>query len=269
MGALLALAGLTLFREPLAFIAGAVMGRSDSSHGVFVPLIALWFLWRRRGELAGLPPVTDRIGLALALPALTAPLLTRSPQLLGLAFLVLAAGLILLSCGRRWLSVCAFPVFYLLAAVPLPDALYQQLAEGVRWITTAGSLELLSLMGIPFYRQGWDVQLANANLHVAIGCSGIRYLLSFLVFGIAYAWLTRGRTPARLAVVALTLPIGLGAGVLRLLSIYLMTALFGPRMAEPGPHVLISWAVFALVMFACLILDRQGGSGKKPQGSRG
>ncbi len=42
---------------------------------------------------------------------------------------------------------------------------------------------------VPFIREGYNIHLPNVDLYVAKSCSGIRYLISYFVFGLAYAFI--------------------------------------------------------------------------------
>jgi exosortase/archaeosortase family protein len=94
-------------------------------------------------------------------------------------------------------------------------------------------------------------------LYVAHSCSGIRYLLSYFVFGIAlYAFRYKHSSKARLLVVVATVPLAVTGGVLRLWIIFTSAYYIGPVMAEHRPHVLSSWSVFTVLLVAAIGVDR-------------
>jgi exosortase/archaeosortase family protein len=72
---------------------------------------------------------------------------------------------------------------------------------------------------------------------------------------LAYAYLYKRTIKQRLAVVVLTLPLSIAASILRLTAIFILTYLFGSRMAEHVPHLIISWTIFFTVMMSCISLD--------------
>ena len=111
-------------------------------------------------------------------------------------------------------------------------------------------------LGISFFREGYLIHLPNTVLNVAISCSGIRYLVSYFVFGIAYAYLYRKTVWSRIIVIFSIIPISLIASILRLTVIFLLTYIFGPHMADYWPHVLISWSVFFIVLILAIGLDQ-------------
>jgi exosortase len=140
--------------------------------------------------------------------------------------------------------------------IPIPENIYESMANYTRHISFGGSLKIISLLGISYFKEGWMIQLPNALLKVATSCSGIRYLISYFVFGLAYAWLYRETTGGRLLLVALTIPVSLFASICRLTAIFILTYNFGPRMAEHWPHIFISWIVFFVILITCIAADQ-------------
>ena len=250
-------AGFFLYPEAIVKVVAAVINREDSSHGIFVPILSAYFLWLKKDELKNTLLQTDYLGLALVLPALAASFLTiGSFQLRFLAFIVLLAGLAWLLYGRSFFKKVGFSLFFLVGMIPIPDDSYIAIADYSRHIAFSGALQIISLFGIPYYRDGWLLQLPNSLLEIAIGCSGIRYLISYFVFAIAYAYLFRSAFKGRLLTVILSIPISVVASILRLAFIFLATYYISPRMAEHRPHILISWAVFFGVLILAIGLDQ-------------
>jgi len=250
-------AGLLLYGSALTELFSAVIHRQGSSHGLFVPFLTLFFLWTKRRVISETALRTDYLGLPLIFVGASVlffdPATYRLPCLGFLAFMM---GSAMLFFGRRLFKEIAFPLFFLLTMIPLPQEMHVALANQVRNISLGGSVKILTLFHIPFHKEGVLIQLPNALLTVDLGCSGIRYLISYFVFGLAYAYLSRDRIWSRVAVVCATIPISLMASVLRLTAIFFLTYIFGPHMSDYWPHVFISWSVFALVLFLAIGLDQ-------------
>jgi exosortase len=140
--------------------------------------------------------------------------------------------------------------------IPLPESIYQQMAETLRAITTGGSIWLASLIHLPIFRESYNIKLPNMDLYVGMSCSGIRYLLSYFVFSLAYAFLLKRRTAARILTVCASFPISIAASILRLTVIYLSVYFIGPFMAAHGPHILLSWSVFLVVLVVAVAVDQ-------------
>lgn len=251
------LAGLFLYRSAVIELISAVIDRQGSSHGVFVPFLSFFFIWIRRDALKEIGYEYNWWGILLIFLGIL-PILFRvdSFQLCFFGYIFVLSGIALTVLGQGIFKQIAFPLFFLIAMTPLPKNLYDPLANYSRHIAFGGALKILSLFGIPYMNDGWVIHLPNALLRVAISCSGIRYLISYVVFGLAYAWLYKTTLKGRLLIVALTIPISHIASILRLTAIFTLTYTISPRMAEHWPHIFISWIVFGIVLVAGIAADQ-------------
>jgi len=258
---LLAGIGLLVYRDALYELGTSVLNREDGSHGVFIPFISAYIIWRRKEKLRRIKPAgMFRAGLATV--ALGLLLFMIRPERLGasvssFSFLVVAAGLTVGLFGKHVMRELSFPLFFLIAMFPFPRELYDLIAEWMRIATTWGSVGLLKLSGFPIYRDGYNVSIPGLDLFVAEACSGIRYLIPYFVFGLAYAFLTRTGLIARSLVVLATIPISILAGTIRQSCVFLSAYYIGPFMADHRPHVMISWAVFATVLVTAMWIDQR------------
>jgi len=251
------LAGLLLYKPALASLISAVIHREGSSHGVFVPFLSAFFLWTKRNAIRDTEPRYDYLGIFLVAIGAIFPIFsigTYHVQIL--SFIVLIAGLIIIHLGRKLFKEISFPLLFLIAMIPVPGGFYLLLTNCLRDLTFGASSWVISLFGIPFYKEGVLIHLPNTVLNISTGCSGIRYLISFFVFGFAYAYLYRETLRSRLIIIGLTIPISVAASICRLTAIFLLTYIFGPRMAEYWPHVFISWAVFFAILILSIASDR-------------
>lgn len=251
------LAGLFLYQTAIIKVFSAVIHREGSSHGVFVPFLTLYFIWLKRDIIRDIEPQFDYLGIILIVLGTILPLFNIGNFQINFLFLIVfLAGLFFTFFGRTFFKEISFPLFFLITMTPIPEDLYKTLANFTRHISFDGSLKIISLLGIPYFKEGWLVQLPNALLRVAISCSGIRYLISYFVFGLAYAWLYRDTLKSGLLIVALTIPISLFASICRLTAIFVLTYTFGPRMAEHWPHIIISWIVFFVILITSIAADQ-------------
>lgn len=258
--AVLATAGW-LFRDALASVATSVLRREESSHGILVPIIAAFLVRAKYGKIAGLRPEPDTVvglavagaGILLFLPLVNGP----GVVLPSLLFLMVLSGLILFVFGREVFREVRFPLFFLATMIPIPEPAYLQVSECMRRLTTWASVGMLQLSGFPIARTGYDIHLPHMDLVVGYGCSGIRYLISYLVFGLAYAYMWKRTLGSRTVLVLATVPISAFAGTLRQIVIFLGAHYVGPSSTEDGPHVLLSWSVFVVVLAAAVLLERR------------
>jgi exosortase len=270
--------GFTIFPEILRDLLLSVLHREGSSHGLFVPFISGYFLWLKRDRIRGLEPAfAFAAGGVMALAGFLVLYISRGSAEVtfpALSFMLVAFGLLTALFGTQVFKEVSFPLLFLITMIPLPQPIYNHIAEWMREITTSGSVWITQLVQIPIFRDGLNIYFPNTSLFIAMGCSGIRYLLSYFVFSLAYAFLVKKDIKARVLVVTASFPIAIIAGVLRLSSIYLAVYFFGPFMAG-RPHILISWLVFGALLVVAIGVDqvlsgiRSRGSGASEQQTAG
>jgi len=258
--AILIILGLSVYRHDLFQLIASVAGRQESSHGIFVPFISAFFLWERRSRIKKSVPEFALFPGALLITA-SAALLLAAPEnsfkamLAAVSFFLMMAGLTLTLLGKEIFKEVSAPLFFLMTMIPLPPPAYARIAEWMRSINTDNSVFVTRLFGIPFERSGYYLQFPDILLHVDESCSGIRYLISYFVFGLAYAFFYKKSTASRIVVLASILPLSIFASSMRLTVIFLAVHYVGAWTTDKIPHVLLSWAVFGGMLTAALCAD--------------
>ena len=253
--------GVTIYRPALLDLYSAVLHRQGSSHGIFIPFLAGYLLWLKFDIIKKLPPQTNWLAgvTVLLLGSILFFLSKNTGYSLAfgiLSFLCISGGSILLLFGSAMFKETAFPLFLLATMIPLPPKIYASIADWMREVSTSGSVMVTQALGVPLYREEFNVTLPERNLFVAKSCSGMRYLLSFFSFSLVYAALYKQSMLGRLIVVLGSFPLAILGGITRLATIFLATHYISPVMAEPRPHILLSWAVFAIFLFGAIGLDQ-------------
>jgi exosortase len=249
--------GLVFYYEAISNVLSAVLIRNDSSHGVFVPVLTAYFFWTIKEKLRQIPIRFSWLGIPLIIFGIFIAIVQFGNfQIQFIAYIISVLGLVLTILGPGMLKATAFPILFLITMTPLPQDLYNKIADLSRTIAFAGSLKIVSLFDIPHIRTGWDIELPNITLKVAQSCSGIRYLISYVVFGLAYAYLFKSSPVARIATALATIPISIFASIWRLTIIFMMAHWVSPYWGQHKPHVILSWFVFAVVLFGSITIDQ-------------
>ena len=224
----------------------------DMGHGFFVPAVAGYIIWQKRGELLAIPAKGTWWGLVpilwgtlqLAVATLGAELfLART------AFLISLGGAILLVAGAAMLRALVFPLLLMLFMVPIPSILFSQITFPLQLLASSVAEKVLSLAGVPVFREGNILELPSQRLSVVEACSGIRSLLSLSFLALVYAHFFDGRGWMKWVLLAAAVPIAIIANAGRVT----MTGLLGEynrELAEGFFHAAEGWLVFmaALVM---------------------
>lgn len=253
--------GLTVYCDAMSGLIVSVLHREGSSHGVFVPFISGIVLWQRWERIRKIEPeyapIPGAIMLAASFLILYIARGSTENALPVVSFLIMAAGLIMALFGTKVFKEVSFPLFFLMTMIPLPKPVYAQIADWMRATSTSGSTWILQLSGVLFIRDGYNIHLPNVDIYVAKSCSGTRYLISYFVFGLAYAFIYKKSIRSRILVVVATIPISVIAGVLRLDIIFLSAYYIGAFMAGHLIHVFLSWFVFIFILTGAILMDRK------------
>ena len=216
------------------------------SHGLLVPLVSAYFAWRaqrqRRDESA---PANAALALLIGGAALylIGEALAAS-YLSALALIALLGGLIGFLGSREMLRRLAFPLIYLVLAVPFPFV--DGLAVGMGALTAGWASALARLLGVPAVNEGAQVTLPTCSLVVGAPCSGVRSLVSLLALATVWAYVVRGSRAARLALLIVAVPLAALTNLLRVTSLLWVADRWGVETALHYYHDFSGPVFFAL-----------------------
>jgi exosortase A len=218
------------------------------AHGYIILPISLWLIWRRRANFAAYPPVPYWPALLLVAMAGAGWLAARMGEVqvvMQYGFVALFPLIALAVLGKRLAGSLAFPLLFLLFAVPFGEIFVGPLIE----LTADFTVAAVQATGIPVLRNGTRFELPTGSWSVVEACSGVRYLISSITLGSLYAYLTYRRAARRLAFVALSVAVPIVANWLRAYLIVMIGHTSGMTMATGVDHLIYGWAFFGLVMF--------------------
>lgn len=229
-------------------------------YGYFIPVVAGYLVWMRRGRLRNIAPTVSWWGYALFLGGLIALMVGHAGGIQFVARGSLVAvlfGLVLFLGGRQIARVVAFPLGFLALMIPPPPSVFAQITWPLQLFTARFATAVLRQVGYPVLLQGIFIDLPDMRLEVAQACSGIRSIIALLATGVVLAYVTQERWLDRAILVAAVLPIAIFANAAR------VTALIALRIFEDPLHSFSGWLVFvlatALLMAVSAVLGRGGG----------
>ncbi len=226
----------------------------DMGHGFFVPVLAAYIAWQKRGELAGIAAKPNWWGLAIVIyGAFQLYIATLGAELFlaRTAFVISITGIVLLLGGIEYLKVFRFPLLLLLFMVPIPGVIYNRITFPLQKFATQAAEWALTVLQIPVLREGNILELPEQKLNVVEACSGIRSLLSLTFLSLIYGYFFEKRTWIRVALFASTIPIAIIANASRV-TLTGILAEYKPELAEGFFHEASGWVIFmvALVIMA-------------------
>lgn len=216
-------------------------------HGILIVPIVIYLLWRRWPKLRSIDLEPWYPGLGLLLCATVgwwiSDLLSLQvgKQFMAVAMLPL---LVLTLAGTAFTRAIAFPLGYLIFAVPFGEGAIPYLIE----FTATFTVKALEITGFPVYRQGPFFSIPAGDFEVAKACSGIRYLLASLALGTLYGYLIFTSFKKRLGFFLFALLLPIAANGLRAYGIVLLAHYSGMQLAVGVDHIIFGWIFFGLVM---------------------
>jgi len=226
----------------------SIWERSDTfAHGYLIFPAFLWFAWQRRAELAATPVVPFWPGIA-ATACVGFGWLLGDIANVGVvkqfALIAMICTTLMTVFGWRWAWALAFPLGFLLFAVPVGEALIPPMMEATADFVQAA----LKMSGIPVYREGLFLVIPSGNWSIIEGCSGLRYLIASATVGCVYAYLTYRSLSRRLVFCAAAVIVPIIANWLRAYIIVMLGHLSGNRIAVGVDHLIYGWVFFGFVM---------------------
>jgi exosortase A len=246
VAALLAL--LVLYRGTVASMVSVWNSSETFAHGYAILPISLWLIWRRREVFTRIPAAPCWPALGLLALCGAGWLLARAGEVqvvMQYAFVAMIPALALAVLGRRLAGALAFPLLFLLFAVPFGEVFVPPLINFTADFTVAA----VRATGIPVLRNGTMFELPTGNWSVVEACSGVRYLISSITLGCLYAYLSYRSTARRVLFIALSVVVPVIANGLRAYMIVMIGHTSDMALATGVDHLIYGWLFFGLVMF--------------------
>ena len=218
------------------------------AHGYIILPITIWLIWRRREVFAELPPQPCWPALLLLVLVGFGWLLARMGEVqvvMQYAFVAMIPVIALAILGRRLSSSLAFPLLFLLMAVPFGEIFINPLIS----FTADFTVWALQTTGIPVLRNGTRFEIPSGSWSVVEACSGVRYLISSVTLGWLYAYLTYRSNKRRAVFMLFAILVPILANGMRAYMIVMIGHLSSMTLAVGVDHIIYGWLFFGLVMF--------------------
>ncbi len=223
------------------------------SHGFLVPLVSLFFLWRKKGAFLGERGEPSNLGwvaVALGLAGHLLAVLWQAYYLSALAFIFILSGLVLHFYGARAARQLLFPLGLLFFMIPLP--IVDRLSPSLESFTATHATSLVQMVGIPARNLGSQISLSGSAFVVAAPCSGLNSIVSLLVLTAVLTYVVRGSPLAKATLLGAAVPIAMAANLFRVSSLLSIAHFFGAEAGMTYFHNLSSPILF-LVALALLV----------------
>lgn len=234
---------------------------AESEHGWLILAVSVWLLWRNLRQQSAISDQRSAADSDVPRSAFSAPLVAMlgglGLHLLGyamqqarlsiVALLLFTWGVLALGGGRRWGRAAAFPLGFMLFALPLN--VFDTVGFFLRVGVTDVAYHVSRAFGCEVIRNGTQLLSPDGSYSydVAAACSGIRSLMALTALSLLLGYLSFRSWWARALVGALALPYAFVGNVVRILAIIVAAEWKGQR-AGAVVHEWFGFLVFVIVL---------------------
>jgi exosortase len=255
---------------------------SDTQHGFLILAISAWLVFH---NLRSEPRASGACAAAAA--AMVAGLLVHAlgfvaeqARLSILGLLLFTWGAVSIAGGRRWSRACAFPIAFMIFAIPL-NAL-DSAGFWLRMWVIGTSSSIVHGLGIHVLVNGTQLLSPDGryDYDVAAACSGVRSLVAVTALSLLIGYLRFRARWLWAAMFVAAFPLIYAANVLRIVSIVVAAQVGGQSLGDKV-HEVMGFVVFAIVLGGIYFMsewiarvrpgwvreDRKDGNAQEPRSS--
>jgi exosortase A len=238
---------LLLFHRDVSALLTIWWTSTTYGHCLFIAPVVAWLVWSRRSELAQLQPQSWWPGLALVGAGGFGWLLGEAAGVdfarqFGLVMMLQGAVVTIL--GPHVARGLLFPLAYAFFMVPFGEWLEPPLQA----VTVAMVMPLLHLFGVPAEVDGVLIHAGRYWFEVAEACSGSKFVLAMLAYGVLVANLCFRSTKRRALFMLVSLIVPVLANGVRAFGTIYAAELTSLEAATGFDHIVYGWIFFALAM---------------------
>ena len=246
------------FNEFNGMYKGWIRPESYYSHGFLIPFISGYFVWKKRDRLAALPIEPSSLGFVVMIFTSIFMMVCDFLSLrvfMQVSFIPMLAGIILACFGRRHLRELAFPLFFLVFMVPMPESITSSVSLRIKLLATEGAVQLARLCTLPMLRDGSYVHFNGDKLLVGEVCGGLRSLIALLAFGTIMAYVSKARLWARIALLGIAPVVAIIANLFRIFFLCVVGYYWGSDSATGKVHDISGVLIFAVAFAMFLAIE--------------
>ena len=209
------------------------------SHGFFIPLISGYMVYALREELGRIAVRPANWGFIVLLAGLGQLYVARvgSEYFLQRTSLILVLlGMALFLWGRELTKKLLLPIGYLLFMVPIPAIIWNKIAFPMQLFSSAVTERVIQAIGLPVFREGNVLHLAQTTLEVVDACSGLRSLTTMFALAAALAWFSDFATWKKWLLFFAAAPVAIFANIVRLTATAGLASFYGEKVAQGFLH---------------------------------
>lgn len=232
----------------------------QEGHGPLIIAASLWLVWQSRAQLKAVELAPAPVlGWAALLFGLLLMFLARTQDVLPaetFSIIPVIVGCVLVAAGWPMLRVLAFPIGFLIFAVPVPEWMIDAATVPLKVFISNSVVKILYAAGFPVAQNGVMIMIGSYQLLVKDACSGMNSIFALSAIGVFYAYAFRWDQKVRALVLLVSIiPITIAANFIRVITLVLIAYYGGPDMLEGAVHDLTGIGLFIVAVVLLFVLD--------------
>ena len=219
------------------------------SHGYFIPVIAGYMIYWRREEFTKYvfsPSNWGIIFVGLGLLQLLIAKIGTEYFLQRTSMIIVLFGIALFLFGKSITKKLSFPLIYLIFMIPIPAIIWNSFAFPMQLFASSITETVIRAFGIPVYREGNIINLAETTLEVVDACSGLRSLTSMLALSAAISYFSNLPIARKWIIFLSAVPIAIFVNIVRLTATAALASRYGSEVAQGFLHDFSGWLTFVV-----------------------
>jgi exosortase len=166
---------------------------------------------------------------------------------------VLWAGSFFAVMGTRALRFAAFPLLFLLFAVPIPTVALDRIVLFLQKWSTEASYLFFKVIGVPIDREGFVFHMPGLSVEVAKQCSGIRSSLVLFIMGVLIGGIFLKTMSRRVVFMLFVVPVAVVKNGIRIVTLSLLGIYVDPKFVIDSPLHRSGGILFFLLALSLLM----------------
>lgn len=232
----------------------------QEGHGPLIIAASLWLLWQSRDRLKRVAIKPAPVwGWTSLIGGLVLMFLARTQDVLPvevLSIFPVIIGCVLLAAGWKALRAVAFPVGFLIFAVPAPDWAIDAFTVPLKVMISDLVTQVLYAAGFPIAQNGVMIMISGYQLLVKDACSGMNSIFALSAIGVFYAYAFRRDEKLRSLFLLLSIvPITILANFIRVVTLVLIAYYGGVDLLDGPVHDLTGIGLFVVALVLLILFD--------------
>jgi exosortase len=234
------------------------------SHGILVPFVTFFLIWRKRDVLKKMQPETSPWGFSLFILGIFLYWISALIHVYftsGFSMLIVTIGLVLHFYGSKILKEILFPLLFLVFMIPLPLIVVAFICFKLKIIAAHIATFILNMIGLQATQESSLIKMQHSYVLVEDSCGGLRSLVSLTALGSIFAYQLRSGLVRKLVLLVSAIPIATISNACRIVFLSAVGEIWGSQYTQGVLHEFSGYMVFAvafLFLFAVKKLLEKG-----------